>query len=139
MEPHEQIEWLDKAIERGWNRTDLRDAIRFSRAAPPPPEQPRWTKDDLVEIVTPDAIEAARKAAQKIIERPLAEGHPLWRTQAESAARDVISLARTAAKHPPVKEAAVKVMEAAVVEGDGYRVPREPLDALLHIVLNGNE
>jgi hypothetical protein len=137
LEPHLQTEWLGAAEANGWSRNELRDALRASRNSAPEPEEPAWTsaRPEVVTPATPEeAAEAADRAGQ-ILDRPLPEGHALWRTQAEQAARDVLSLARAVVEHPPVKQAAIRVMEAAVVDGDGYRVPREPLDALLEKVL----
>lgn len=137
LEPHLQTEWLDAAEANGWQTKELREALRAHRNGQPEAEQPAWTNSSplVVDVATLDeAVEAADRAA-RILERPLPEGHPLWRTQAEQAARDVLSLSRAVVEHPPAKQAAVAVMEAAVVDGDGYRVPREPLDALLEVVL----
>lgn len=135
LEPQDQIEALDAAEANGWTAKQLRDAIRASRAAPPASEKPQWSSDEEPVVLDPDAVTAAVARAEKTLRRPLPEGHPLWRTQAESYARDVLSFARTIEARPGAREAAVAVMEAAVVEGDGYRIPREPLDALVHAVL----
>jgi hypothetical protein len=139
LDPADQIEALDAAIANGWNQKQLREAIRASRAAPPKPEQPQWSKSEPPVVLDPDAVTAAASRAEKMLARPLPEGHPLWRTQAENSARDVLSLVRTVAARPSAREAAVAVMEAAVVDGDGYRIAREPLDALIHVVLEAEE
>lgn len=139
LEPQEQTEALDAAIANGWTRSELRNAIRASQAAPPPVPQPQWSSDEEPVVLDLDAITAAATRAKKTLARPLPEGHPLWRTQAESSARDVLSLARTVEARPAAREAALAVMEAAIVDGDGYRIAREPLDALVQAVLETEE
>lgn len=102
LEPRQQKRWLDAAEESGLTQKQLRLAIKAEHG-PEEREQPRWTRDEPVaaEPLPSQAVAEAAARAEKSLANPLPESHPLWRSEAEGLARDVLSLARTVADRPP--------------------------------------
>lgn len=96
LEPDEQTRWLDAATENRLSVSELRAAIKDAHPAEPR-EQPQWSSDapPSYDPLPSTAVVEAAERAEAALSRPLPEGHPLWRSQAEEFARDVISLART--------------------------------------------
>lgn len=115
LDPELQAEWLDAALENGWSVDDFRSRLRD--ACPPPPrgEQPQWAGQEPLsaEPLTQDEVDAAAANAKRVEEQKLPATHPLWETHAKALARDVQSLAATAAQDVVIVPEATSLRVAA--------------------------
>jgi len=157
LEPAEQDEWLDTAETNGWSVRELRDRLRDARPPRRTTSEPRWTGDEPpTPAATPAEVDEAREHAEKTLRRTLPDGHPLWRTQAEARARDVLALAPAAragveGEAPRLlqttelgllKAAVRRLVEVAdgIGVGQGFaRVPWEELQELAALAAEGEE
>lgn len=63
LEPEDQVEWLQRAIDEGWTKSQLRDAIKEAKGqTPPPPPAPSEGDPPPPALSRAERLEAAARA-----------------------------------------------------------------------------